>query len=122
MNARCPQKGFLIVEVLVVVLVLAAAFTFFMTAMRQALRVSERSGRTPEAISKLESLFFQLESGLRPDLAGYGGQADAGDGYQCRLEVVKNEDYAALLKSRLSWKSGREFIEQESWVSKAPVQ
>jgi competence protein ComGC len=122
MNRILTQKGFLMVEVLIVVLILAVAFTAFMGAMAQSLRVSSKSSQTTDAISRFGAILFEMESGLRPDLAGYGGQGDLEGGYHYRIDAERDEELSSLLKSRLSWKEGKESLQLEVFVLQASAQ
>ena len=122
MDSRARQKGFLIVEVLIAVMVLAVAFVALMGAMAQAVKVSSRSSRVTEAISRYEPLLFEIESGLRPDIAGYGGHGEMEGKYRYKIEAEKNEELGSFLKSRLSWKEGKEFLDLEFFAQKAPAQ
>ena len=116
------DAGFLLVEVLMAILILAIAFVAFMGAMAQSMKVSYKSSQTTEAISRYEAFLFEIENGLRPDLAGYGGQGDLEGDYRYQIQAESGGEFGTLLKGRFSWKGGREFLEHEVFVSKAPAQ
>lgn len=118
MRRRLSDKGFLIVDALIAISILAVSFVFFMGGMAQVLRVSTKSSRTMEALSTFESLLFQIDSGVRPDLAGYGG-IGALDGFNYRIERSSGDEQDVFLNGRLSWKGSKEFIEQEIVVLRA---
>lgn len=115
------RSGFLLVEVLLALLVLAVAFVAFLGAMAQALRVSSRSGRTMEAVSKMEELLFGIQNGLRPDLAGYGGEGLLGNDYRYHFKDLEVGETGVWLEGRLSWKD-RSLLEARLFVSKAAVE
>ncbi len=116
------QKGFLIMDVLIAASILAVAFTVFLSAITQALRVSSRSSQTTDAISRFEPFLFEIESGLRADLASGGGKGDLEENYHYAIEKIKDDVFNSLLKNRLSWKNDREHLELQIKVLKAPVQ
>ena len=122
MSRLARRKGFLIVEVLIVIMILAVAFTAFLGGMAQVLKVSSKSSRMTDAISRYDSLLFEIENGLRPDLAGYGGHGELGEGYRYQIDSKAGREFSSLLKSRFSWKEGKEFLELELLASKAPTQ
>ena len=103
--------GFLIVEVLVVIAILAVSFVIFMGAMAQALKISSRSSRLSEAVSQYEPFLFELESGLRLDRVDYGGEGSLDKSYHYRIDVQKYDDIRSFLKSRLSWNDGKESLD-----------
>ena len=110
------------VEVLIVVMILAVAFVAFMGGIAQVLKVSSKSSQTMDAISHYESFLFEIESGLRPDLTGYDGHGDLEGNYHYQIETKMDKEFSAFLKSRLSWKEGKEFLDLEVLVPKAPAQ
>lgn len=122
MKNRSSKSGFLMVEVLITIMILAVAFTVFLGAMAQTLRVSSKSSQLTDAISAFEPLRFELESGLRPDLVFYGGEGNLKNGYNYRIEKNEAGEMDSLLRSRFSWKSGKEFFDLEGVVPQAGVQ
>jgi len=121
-NPIPQQKGFLIIEVLIVIMIIAITFVAFMGAMAQGLRVSSKSDEITDAISRYESFLFEIENGLRPDLAGYGGNGDLAGGYCYQIKTEKSSELTSLLQSQLSWKENKECLNLEVLVSKAPAQ
>ena len=115
-------KGFLIVEVLIAIMILAVVFVAFMSAMARVLEVSSRAVRVTDSISRYEPFFFDIENGLRPDVAGYGGDGDLSEDCHYHIEAEGRREFAGLLKSRFSWKTGKEFLDLEIFVSKGPAQ
>jgi hypothetical protein len=103
-------------------MILAVAFVAFMGAMAQVVRVFSKSSRLTDALARYEALFFEIESGLRPDLAGYGGRGVMEDQYHYQIKAEKGREFSAFLKGRLSWKGEKEFLDLEVLASKAPVQ
>ena len=57
-----------VTEVLVVILIVAVAFTAFLGAIGQALTVSFRSARLEDAVSRHEEILFEFANGFRLDL------------------------------------------------------
>ena len=110
------------VEVLIVIMIVAIAFVLFLGAMAQAVKVSSKSAQLTDAISRYGALLFEIESGLRPDLTGYSGRGTLEADYHYQVDTEKDEEFDALLKSRLSWKEGKEFLELETLIPKAPIQ
>lgn len=122
MDRVVDKKGFLIVEVLIAILILAVVFVPLMAAMAQSARVASRSSQTTEAVSRYEALLFEVESGLRPDIAGYGGRGELDGQYRYEIDPVKSTEYGSFLKSRLSWKGGKEFLDVELLATKGVIQ
>ena len=116
------QGGFLLLEVLMALLVLAVTFAAFMGAMTQALRVSVRANHTMDAVSQLEPLLFEIESGVRADLASDGGKGDLKDGYHYEIEATGEGDLGSRLKGRFLSKDNKASLELDILVLKAPVQ
>ena len=121
-NPIFSNKGFLLLEALMALLILAIAFAAFMGAMSQVLRVSYRANHTMDSVSQIEPLLFEIENGVRADLASYGGKGDLKDGYHYEIEAKEEGDLASYLKGRLSSKDGKGFLEMDILVLKAPVQ
>lgn len=105
------QNGYLLMEVLIVVLIMAVAFVAFMGVMGEVLRVSSKANQVTEAVSRYEAILFEIETGLRPDLASYGGRGDLGEGFNYRIEPETDLKFGSFLKSRLSWNGGKEFLD-----------
>ena len=87
-----------------------------------ALRISARSSRVSEAVSRYEPLLFELESGLRLDRVDYGGEGSLDQNYHYRIEVQKHDDFSSFLKSRLWWNEGKESLDLGVLVSRTPAQ
>ena len=109
-------------ELLIVVLVLAVSFVAFAGVIAQALKVSSRWIGTTDAVSAAEPLFFQIESGLRPDLAGYGGTGKLPGGYHYRIEAEEGRAADTLLEGRLDREEGGSLFEFRVRVFKAPIE
>ena len=122
MNKKISHKGFLILEVMIAILILAVAFAVFMSAMAQTLRVSVRAKNTAEALSRFDSLLFEIESGIRIDLASYGGRADLKDDYQYEIQAQQDGDFGSRINSRLLWKNDKELLNLDLLVLKVPIQ
>ncbi len=121
-RAPSSRQGFILLEVLMTLLILAVSFAVFMGAMAQVLRVSSRASHTMEAVSQYEALLFEVESGVRSDLAGYGGRGDLKEEYHYLITAEEQGDFSSYLKSRLFLKEGKELLDLELMVLKAPVQ
>jgi prepilin-type N-terminal cleavage/methylation domain-containing protein len=117
-----PQKGFLLLEVLIVMLILAVAFVSFMGVIGQTLRVSVKAREVSEAISQYDALLFELESGMSPDLASFGGRGELEGGYQYEIKTDEMNEAYQFLESKMSWKEGREFLNLKILVPEAPAQ
>ena len=116
------RGGFLIVEVLIAIMVLAVAFVALLGAMAQAVKVSSKSSQMTDAISCYESFLFEIESGVRPDIAGYGGHGDLERKYHYQIESETNKEFSSLLKSRFSWKDGKESLDLQFLAQQAPAE
>ncbi len=109
-------------EVLITLLMLAVVFTAFMGAIARAAQVSNKAARLTEALTQVDAFLFELESGMRSDLAGYGGRGQLDKGFVYRMDAQEKKDFGAYLKSRFSWKEGKEHLDLEFFVLRAPVQ
>ena len=107
---------------MIAILILAVAFAVFMSAMAQTLRVSVRAKNTAEALSRFDSLLFEIESGIRIDLASYGGRADLKDDYQYEIQAQQDGDFGSRINSRLLWKNDKELLNLDLLVLKVPIQ
>jgi len=121
-NTLSTRKGFILLEVLMTLLILAVSFAVFMGAMAQVLRVSSRASQAMDAVSQYEALLFEVESGVRPDLAGYGGRGDLKNNYHYRILAEERGDFGSFLRSHLFLKEGKESFELELMVLKTPIQ
>ena len=127
------EKGFLLLEALVSILILSVALAASLTGIAQVLRLKERADETTKAIVQFDNLLFQLEAGMRTDLLRDGGRGKIGEfDYDIRSETVNSEntgvkkdetegDPAPFLsfrnvKSHLSWKNGKEFLDIETFL------
>lgn len=118
------RKGFLILEVLVAVCVLSVAFVVFLGVLAQAIKVSARSARSMEAVGKFETLWFDLQCGLRPDLVRYGGRGNAGDGYFHEIEIRTDNETGSLLAARIWFgesSGSKEALVLDAFVLAAPI-
>ena len=116
------QKGFLLLEGLMTLLILAITFAAFMGAMTQALRVSVRANHATDAVSQIEALLFEIESGLRADLASDGGKGDMKNDYHYEMDAKEEGELGIRLRGSFSSKDGKEAIRLDILVLKAPVQ
>ena len=121
-NLFFSNKGFLLLEVLMALLILAIAFAAFMGAMSQVLRVSYRANHTMDSVSQIEPLLFEIESGVRADLASSGGKGELKDGSHYEIEVKEEGDLASHLTGSLSSRGEKGFLEMDILVLKAPIQ
>ncbi len=87
-------------EALILILILAVTFVAFIGVIGQALKISSRSRDLSKAISEAEMLFFEVESGLRPDLANEGGRGEL-DGFQYEIKSQSGE-FSSALSNRFS--------------------
>lgn len=121
-NALANQNGFLIMDVLIAIMVLAVMFCLFMGAMMQTAKVSLISSQTTEAVSEFEQLIFEIQNGLRGDLAVYGGEGPLKDKYRYKIVGVSEEEHTAQIKSILFSKNGKEMLGLDAVVLRAGVQ
>jgi type II secretory pathway pseudopilin PulG len=119
MRSALSQEGFFLLEVLMAIMILAVAFVALMGVMAQAMQVSSRSARMTDAISQYESFLFNLETGTRLDLVGYGGHGKLGAEYYFET-TAKDNEFSSLLKNKILWKEGKEFLDIEFIAIKAP--
>ena len=115
------ERGFLLMEALLLILILSITFVSFIGVIFQALKVSSHTHDLTEGLSRYEALVFELESGLRPDLASYGGRGDLEKGFSYEIENREEADSYALLKSRLLWKQGKESLDFDFVASEQGV-
>lgn len=116
------QKGFLIVDVLIAIMVLAVLFALFMGAMMQSAKVAIKSARMTDAISSFGPILFEVETGLRPDLALYGGEGQLKPDFRYKLIDTSEEEYAAKVKAAVIARNGAELISLDAVVSRSGVQ
>ena len=105
------EKGFLLMEAMVLILMISVTFTAFIGVIAQGLKISSRSRAQTDAVSKYEFLLFELENGFRPDFLNFGGREEVEGGYQYSVQNEQEEDSYAFLKNKLAWKNGKESLE-----------
>ncbi len=88
-------------EVLIALLILAVTFTASMGVVFRALRISQRAEETTEAVLKTDKVLFELESGLRADLAKYGGREILDENYQFETTAKGREVFFQDHKIRI---------------------
>ena len=116
------QSGFLLLEVLITLFILAITFTVFMGAMTQALRVSVKANRTTDAVSRFEPLLFEIESGVRADLASDGGKGELKNDYLYEIQANDVGSLGSELKGRFSSKDKKASLDLDVLVLKGPVE
>ena len=121
-------------EALILILILSVSFVSFVGVTLQALKVSSRTRDLTEGLTKYESLVFELENGLRPDLASYGGRGEFSSpensrpksrpeaGYRYEIRNEEETESYALLKNRLLWKKGNDSLDFDLFASKGALQ
>lgn len=119
---KMGQKGFLIVDVLIAIMVLAVLFALFMGAMMQSAKAALKSARTTDALSSFEPVLFEMQSGLRPDLTMYGGDGQIKPDFRYKVVGVSEEEYTARIKASIAAKNGAEFISLDAVVTQSGVQ
>ncbi len=115
------QKGFLMMEALILILIISVTFTAFTGVITQVLKISARGRALTDSIMKYEFFLFELENGFRADLLSFGGREDVEGGYQYSVQNEGNDNSYASLKSKLTWKSGKEFLEFDLVLPEAGV-
>ncbi len=113
------DRGFLLLEVLVTIAILSIVIVSFFGVIGTALRISEKGRGIALAAADYDRLVFELESGLRPDLAGYGGSGEGEGGCRYQLEAETSRDLYSQLKGQISWKNGTEALGLDLIVSEA---
>ena len=116
------EKGFLMMEALILILIISVTFTAFIGVIVQALKVSSRSRETTDAVSKYEFLLFELENGFRADLLNFGGRENVEGGYEYEIKNDGDKDSYASLRSKLSWRGGKESFEFDLVMPQGEVQ
>ena len=110
-------------EVLLVILILATVFVSYMAVIGQALRIGAKSREIADAVSEYESFLFDIGSGLRLDLISEGGGGELENGFKYEIHPWQEKSgQAEYLKSRISWKYGREFLDFDLIIPEAAVQ
>jgi len=84
--------GSTLFEVLIALVVIALVVTVSLGGIAAALRFSEKMNQRTEAMSELEQLLFQLESGDRVDLFLYGGRGPLTKGYEYDIKTHPPQD------------------------------
>ena len=105
------SEGFLLMEVLILLLILSVTFVSFMAVMGQALHISARSREITEAVSICEQFLFELENGFRSEVVSDGGHGVLEKDYQYEIRSEENSDSYSFLKGRVLWKKGNEFLD-----------
>lgn len=89
------QNGFLLVEVLVAVVVIAITVIVLLSGMRAALKMTARSEGFTENSLRTEALLFEMQAGERMDLIENGGFVEAGEReFEIKREIVLPKDVA----------------------------
>ncbi|OGW69581.1 MAG: hypothetical protein A2036_04320 [Omnitrophica bacterium GWA2_50_21] len=91
------RQGFTLFEVLIALVIIALAVTVSLGGIAAVLRFSEKMNQRTEAMSELEQLLFQLESGNRVDLFLYGGRGPLAKGYQYDIQTHPPQDVPEYL-------------------------
>lgn len=76
MCAKRSEHGFLLIEVLVAIVIIAVTVTALLTGLRQALQMTARSEEFTQAALPMETLLFEIETGARADLLENGGSVE----------------------------------------------
>ena len=116
------QKGFLLIEVLVAILVLSISMVAIVGTIGQVLTLSKRADETAKAVFQMENLLFSLESGARSDLVLYGGRENLSDGFGCEIKTVRETEPFYSLKARLFQKDNVPFLNLEAFLAERLLQ
>lgn len=85
-------RGFLLVEVLVALVIIAIAVTASLTGLGRALKVTGRTEAFTRTVLPMESVLFDLETGYRTDLIEEGGDVVAqGEPFHVDREILLPE-------------------------------
>ena len=130
-------KGFLLIEALIAILILSVVLVAALGGISQGLRLSSRAEETTKAVLAFESLLFELETGTRSDLVGFGGSGNLGE-YSYHIESQSSDSENSSpseaesdsdsdsdhegpsfyqIKGRMDWKDGKENIALEAYLS-----
>lgn len=86
MMRKGDQKGFLLIETLVAIVIIAVVVVTVLSGMQRALKMTLRSEQFTEKGLPMETLLFEMETGMRMDLLANGGAAVKDDQ---TFEVIK---------------------------------
>lgn len=86
MIQKSAQKGFLLIETLVAIVIIAVVVVTVLSGMQRALKMTLRSEQFTEKGLPMETLLFEMETGMRMDLLANGGAAVKDDQ---EFEVIK---------------------------------
>ena len=91
------QKGYFLIEALMALLLLSLTLVALIGSTGQALKIFKRQTETTHSLLKMEEIFFDLETGLRPDLVRYGGteKSDKKSEFQV-LNTVSDHHFAIV--------------------------
>lgn len=82
-------RGFLLVEVLVALVIIAIAVTASLTGLGRALKVTGRTEAFTRTVLPMESILFDLETGYRSDLIEEGGDVvEQGEHFHVDREIL----------------------------------
>lgn len=86
------SRGFLLVEVLVALVIIAIAVTASLTGLGRALKVTGRTEAFTRTVLPMESVLFDLETGYRTDLIEEGGDVvEQGEHFHVDREILLPE-------------------------------
>lgn len=75
---KTGARGFLLIEGLVAIVIIAVAVTAALTGIGRSLELASRSESFTETALPLEALLFEIETGAHAGLVEGGGQAEYG--------------------------------------------
>ncbi len=122
MTTQTGQKGSLMLEALIVILILAVNFVVFAGVVSRASHVSARSFWTLEAVSEAESALFDLDTGVRSDLVSYGGKSEKNGAWQYEIRSENEGEYISFLKGRIFKEKPLFRLEFEASALRMPVE
>lgn len=122
------NRGFLLIEALIAILLLSLVLTASLGGIAQGLKLSKRGEDTTKAILAFENLLFDFETGERLDLVLYGGRGklEEGLGYEIdpQRKAPKEEESLVSFSSlnlALSWKEGKESLALQTFLEEVPI-
>lgn len=108
---KANQKGFLLIEVLIALMLLAIVFTAFAAMLGQCLFIFQKSRDQFQMIASADQLMFELETGERLDLVSYGGREKRENRFLLEIDSEPHGEKFYQLKLRLKIPVGRTEIE-----------
>ena len=115
-------KGFLLIEAMLLMLVLAVGFAAFVTVLAQVLKISVRAQNVTEGRLRFEELLFDLETGSRSDLVAFGGTGILRDGYRYEIQSREKGPGFYQMQTQLTGPLEKEGLEFDLYLAEGARQ